>query len=284
MEHNYFLPIPKNPSVRPPTQKPTKFTTSNKKSATAQFNLSSEFEVHQENGGNNDNILIDVGNCSSFSTTNSNKKNKTQTMFDGTFDASITITDENENGIDIYLDRINQLSLKVQQQAQLLKQRDAEIKRLQSTMIEIPTDQATQDYICHMGDKIRQNTKEHIYVGNLTDDARLLGINVQQLKEILNMEDAITSIAREIFKKMIPEHKRTVKHWNDLPEDIILKEKLLIQFLERYYGPLKVVSKKVHISLVGCLRNDRGKQKKMQQQVEMIANNDEHNDHLEKNY
>jgi hypothetical protein len=43
------------------------------------------------------------------------------------------------------------------------------------------------------------------------------------------------------------------------------------------YPPLKVEKKKIHISLCGCLRNDRGKQKKIQQQAEMPLNND----HLE---
>jgi hypothetical protein len=80
-----------------------------------------------------------------------------------------------------------------------------------------------------MGDKIRQNTIGHKYVGSLTDDARLLGIGFTQLNECLNLKGGITSVAREIFKRIIPEEKRSVKQWNDLPKEVTLKETLLIR-------------------------------------------------------
>jgi hypothetical protein len=56
---------------------------------------------------------------------------------------------------------------------------------------------------------------------------------------------------------------------------------IYLEFLEQYYGPLEVEPKKVHISLVGCLRNHRGKQKKMEQQAEILRNNDTDFNHLQ---
>ena len=167
--------------------------------------------------------------------------------------------------------------------------------------LELPTDQVTQDYICYQADKIRQNTTGHKYVGNLTNDAAYLGIHdVLSLKELLNSKGGITSIAREIFKRIIPEDKRSVRSWNELSEEVILKEKILIgmcnnklslisisyvfliylEFLERYFGSLEVDPKKVHISLVGCLRNDRGKQKK-KKPAEVVVDNDKDAYHLD---
>ena len=41
-----------------------------------------------------------------------------------------------------------------------------------------------------------------------------------------------------------------------------------LDFLVRYFGPLRVEPKKIHVSLVGCLRNHRGTQKKQKQRLE----------------
>ena len=41
-----------------------------------------------------------------------------------------------------------------------------------------------------------------------------------------------------------------------------------VEFLIRYFGPLKAESKKIHTSLVDCLRNHRGLQRKQQQKLE----------------
>ena len=41
-----------------------------------------------------------------------------------------------------------------------------------------------------------------------------------------------------------------------------------LDFLVRYFGPLQVEPKKIHVSLVGCLRNRRGTQKKQRQRQE----------------
>jgi hypothetical protein len=40
------------------------------------------------------------------------------------------------------------------------------------------------------------------------------------------------------------------------------------EFLVRYFGSLQVKPKKIHVSLVSCLRNHRGIQKKKQQTAE----------------
>ncbi|CAF4849894.1 unnamed protein product, partial [Rotaria socialis] len=84
--------------------------------------------------------------------------------------------------------------------------------------------------------------------------AKRLGIGVEKLIEVLKLKDGISSIARQLFKRIIPESQRSVDHWNQLSAGVILKEKILIGFLGRYYGALEVDPKKIHISLVGCLR------------------------------
>lgn len=151
-----------------------------------------------------------------------------------------------------------------------------------------------------MADKIRQNTTGYKYVGNLTKDAETLGIPVAELNEILNSKGGVTAIARELFKRIVPENKRSVAHWNKLSNEVVLREKQVIrkwiikcvcfplnislifsEFLESYYGQLEVDSKKMHSSLVGCLRNARGKQKKAQQQIEASNDNNNSDDQLE---
>lgn len=92
----------------------------------------------------------------------------------------------------------------------------------------MPRDQGTRDYLCYVVEKIRHQTCDHKYNGNLTDDARKLGIQVNKLNEILKLRHGVTSIAREIFKTIIPESDRQVDHWNKLSEYILIKEKILI--------------------------------------------------------
>lgn len=94
--------------------------------------------------------------------------------------------------------------------------------------LEIPKDQGARDYICHLADKIREQTSGHKYQGNLTNDAQRLGIRTDHLKEIVNLNHGITSIARELFKRIIPEQQRSANNWNKLSEDVFLKEKILI--------------------------------------------------------
>ena len=97
-----------------------------------------------------------------------------------------------------------------------------------SILLEIPTEQAVRDYICYFADKIKQQTTGNRYTGNLTHDAKRLGIGVEQLTEVLKLKGAISSIARELFKRIIPESERSVNHWNKLSTEVILKEKILI--------------------------------------------------------
>ena len=41
-----------------------------------------------------------------------------------------------------------------------------------------------------------------------------------------------------------------------------------VEFLIQYFGPLEAEAKKIHTSLVSCLRNHRGLQRKRQQKLE----------------
>ena len=92
----------------------------------------------------------------------------------------------------------------------------------------MPTDQTTRDYLCYLADKIRQQTKEYRYKGSLSLDSTKLGIPVDKINDILNSKSAIPSIARSLFKIMIPEGDRNVDHWTKLSESVLMKEKLLI--------------------------------------------------------
>jgi len=141
-------------------------------------------------------------------------------------------------------------------------------------------------------------TVGYTYTGNLSNDAKILGIPVLELREMLTKKVEISSCARQLFKRIVPEDERAVNKWDDLSEGVLLKEELLLSkyilhtylvfglidhvfsisldFLQSYFGPLKVDKSKLHKSIVGCLRNDRGKQKKNQQQQDsmMVGQND----------
>ena len=86
-----------------------------------------------------------------------------------------------------------------------------------------------------MADKIRHYTNGHKYVGNLSTDARRLGIEVGELNKIVNTKSGITSIAREIFKAMVPESERKVDSWYKLSQDVLVKEKLLLGILKNIF-------------------------------------------------
>ena len=142
-------------------------------------------------------------------------------------------------------------------------------------------------------------TVGYTYTGNLSNDAKILGIPVLELREMLTKKVEISSCARQLFKRIVPEDERAVNKWDDLSEGVLLKEELLLSkyilhtylvfglidhvfsisldFLQSYFGPLKVDKSKLHKSIVGCLRNDRGKQKKNQQQQDsmMVGQNDD---------
>jgi hypothetical protein len=123
--------ISKKPSVPPmmPTQKAPKPSSSNKQLVEARSKSSYATEDDRENDSNNNNLSSDVCSSPLSSTTNLNEKDINQT----TLDASIIITGRDEN--DVFVDKINELSVKVVQQAQIIKDRDAELRRLRSTMI-----------------------------------------------------------------------------------------------------------------------------------------------------
>lgn len=144
-----------------------------------------------------------------------------------------------------------------------------------------------------MADLIRTLTVGYTYTGNLSNDAKTLGIPVLELHEMLARKVKISSCARQLFKRIVPENERAVNQWHNLSEGVLLKEELLLSkyivhtyfdfgaighmfsisldFLQSYFGPLKVDKSKLHKSIVGCLRNDRGKRKKSQQQDTMMA-------------
>lgn len=92
----------------------------------------------------------------------------------------------------------------------------------------MPVDQATRDYLTYVVDSVKSQTTGHIYTGNLSLDAKRLGISLEQLHEIVKNKVPTTTIARDLFKKMIPESQRQVDKWNQLTGDVLLKEKLLI--------------------------------------------------------
>lgn len=93
---------------------------------------------------------------------------------------------------------------------------------------EIPKDPIIQEYIVSFADKIRAQTSARKYQGHLVNDSVSLGLTVDQLEKIMKPNNSTTSIARELFKEMVPENRRYVSHWNQLDEDILMKEKTLI--------------------------------------------------------
>ncbi|CAF4143789.1 unnamed protein product, partial [Rotaria sordida] len=197
------------------------------------------------------------------SSTKPNEIVKMNTITNNITESSSTLMENNEDNP--YAQKIRELSSKVKEQEAIIKNQSAEIKRLQMITIEIPTDEAVQNFLMYLGDKTRQQSTEYKFTGNLVDEAKTLEINLHQLNEILNSQAGVTSVARDLFQIIVPENRRKVDRWNQLDEDILFKEKLLIDFMERYYGPLKVDQKKVHTSLVGCLRNQRNTNKKRSQ-------------------
>lgn len=85
-----------------------------------------------------------------------------------------------------------------------------------------------QEFIVQFADQIRQQTSQFKYNGNLTKDAQKLGLKSQQLMASLRLPFTINSMARDIFKKMIPEDERLSENWNDLPKHVFVKEQILL--------------------------------------------------------
>ncbi|CAF2943319.1 unnamed protein product [Rotaria sp. Silwood2] len=80
---------------------------------------------------------------------------------------------------------------------------------------------------------------------------------------------------------MVPEKSRNVKRWEYLPNDVLLKEKILISFMERFYGPLQVNLKTIHVSLVRCLRNERSVKRKRHEESFTTNDNDKDSENFE---
>jgi hypothetical protein len=232
--------LSKNKVSDPHTRKPSKAISSGKRPS----QTSSEFSIRNENrqghGDHRQSASSTIVNSSAVGQ-DLRGNDSYQFGFDDPVDQSTELNEDTHN--DVYLDKINSLSLKVNQQLSLIKERDDKLKRLRSTTIgkwlihsnrvfpsrlDMPSDQATRDYLCYLAEKIRNQTTGHKYVGLLSNDAIRLGMKLDRMNEILNSKTGITSIAREFFKTMVPESDRQVDHWNKLPESVLLKEKLLI--------------------------------------------------------
>ena len=62
-----------------------------------------------------------------------NEQDKINKIVDEEIETSSTVIEDNENKF--YLEKINELATKVQQQSKIIKQKNAEIQRLRSTTI-----------------------------------------------------------------------------------------------------------------------------------------------------
>ncbi len=94
--------------------------------------------------------------------------------------------------------------------------------------LEIPTDPSVQSFLISFGDEIRQKTTDYKFNGNLSKEAKCLGLNIVQLNEALKLRGGVNIIARELFKFMVDENCRQVDSWNELSPEVLVKEKLLI--------------------------------------------------------
>lgn len=191
---------------------------------------------------------IDLLLNSTLSTTIiSNEQPSDDLTFDEQIDLrSATIESSENDDHDVLLRELQKLTLKINQKAQLIKERDAEIKRLKLTMIglsrnsilqekiflslflDMPVDETTREYILHLANKIRHSSAEHKYTGNLLTDAKRLGLKFEQLNQSLDGKHSITATARDLCMKIIPESERQVDHWNQLKDDVLLKERIFL--------------------------------------------------------
>ncbi|CAF2527123.1 unnamed protein product [Rotaria sp. Silwood2] len=205
-----------------------------KSSSTSSNNL----YIDEKDDEDDDDITCASMEYSLLSMGKTNQNNETNTNLDDTVETS-SIMEENDDN-NVYLEQIKDLTFKVKQQAQMIKQQKAQIQRLILTTIEIPKDQDAQKYILCLGDKIRQQTTKYKYQGSLVNDAKKLGLNHYELNEILALKSGITRIARVLFQKIVSKEYLQVDCWNDLDPYVLVKEKILMKFLERYYGPLQM--------------------------------------------
>lgn len=92
----------------------------------------------------------------------------------------------------------------------------------------MPTDEAARDYILYIANRIQHSSNGFKYSGNLTVDAKRLGLPLDKLTESLNAKNLTATTARNLFKRMVPESERQVDHWNQLKPDVLMKEKILL--------------------------------------------------------
>lgn len=88
----------------------------------------------------------------------------------------------------------------------------------------MPTDDAAREYTLYLANKIRHSSAEYKYGGNLISNFKRLGLNLEQLNQSLNAKNPIATNERELFRKMILGNKRQVEHWNQLTDDVLMKE------------------------------------------------------------
>ena len=99
---------------------------------------------------------------------------------------------------------------------------------MDNSLSDMPTDESARDYIIHLANRIRISASGYKYAGNLINDAKKLGLKVEELKQSLDGKNPISTTARSLFKKIVPPSDRQVDHWNKLSPDVLMKEKILL--------------------------------------------------------
>ncbi|CAF1518883.1 unnamed protein product [Rotaria sordida] len=129
----------------------------------------------------------------------------------------------------------------------------------------------------------KRSSRSKLHCISWGQNAKKLGLSRDELNKILTTKPGITRVARALFQQIVPKELLQVDHWNDLDPYVLLKEKILIKFMERYYGPLQVERKKIHSSLVNCLRNERNVRKKTDQETCTSNNGEQSNNNEDMN-
>lgn len=97
-------------------------------------------------------------------------------------------------------------------------------------------DEAARGYILYVANRIQHSSNGFKYSGNLTVDAKRLGLPADKLAETLNAKNLIATTARNLFKQMVPECERQVDHWNQLKPDVLMKEKILLSMRMTFFN------------------------------------------------
>ncbi|CAF1457563.1 unnamed protein product [Rotaria sordida] len=86
----------------------------------------------------------------------------------------------------------------------------------------------------------KRSSRSKLHCISWGQNAKKLGLSRDELNKILTTKPGITRVARALFQQIVPKELLQVDHWNDLDPYVLLKEKILIKFMERYYGPLQM--------------------------------------------